>query len=60
MMLGAMSVSLYALLIALFYPMSSSPLTLAGACVAAWLLAVAGVNLPTWLWLRRRAGIATN
>ena len=60
MMLGAMSVSLYALLIAVFYPMSSSTLTLAGACVAGWLLAVAGVNLPTWLWLRRRAGIATD
>lgn len=57
MMLGAMSVSVYALLIAAFYPMSSNMLTLAGACVAGWLLAVAAVNLPTWLWLRQRAGI---
>ena len=60
MMLGAMSVSLYALLIALFYPMSSDPLSLACACIAGWMLAVTTVNLPTWLWLRRRAESVTN
>jgi hypothetical protein len=59
MMLGAMSVSTYALLVALLYPLSTSTAGLIAASCAAWLAAVLLVNLPAWVWLRRRVPHAT-
>jgi hypothetical protein len=51
MMLGAGSVALYALIAARALP-AAGPV---GGTAVAWLGAVAGVTLPAWLWMQRRA-----
>ncbi len=51
MMLGASSVSAYALLAGLLLPVLGT----AAGSVVAWGLAVAGVTVPAWRWLARQA-----
>lgn len=55
MMLGSQSVSLYALLVAIFYPRADGTFELVMLSFAAWILSVIIVNLSAWYWLKRRS-----
>jgi len=55
MMLGSQSVSLYALLVAFFYPFTDSTFELVMLSFAAWVISFVVVNLSAWYWLKRRA-----
>ncbi len=58
MMLGSQSVSLYALLVALAYPLLPSGLGLVFASIIAWIFAVVFINLPAWKFLESRASLS--
>ncbi len=55
MMLGSQSVSLYALLVAIFYPRADDTFELVMLSFAAWILSVIIINLSAWYWLKRRS-----
>jgi hypothetical protein len=55
MMLGSQSVSLYALLVALFYPRAETTFELVIMSFAAWIIAFLIINMSAWYWLKRRA-----
>lgn len=55
MMFGAQSVSMYAILVAIIYPYTTSVVGLALASIAAWSVSVSIVNIPIWLYLKSKA-----
>ena len=55
MMLGSQSVSLYALLVAIFYPRADGTFELVMLSFAAWFISVIIINLSAWYWLKRRS-----
>lgn len=55
MMFGSQSVSLYGLLVSIFFPMTNSPLEVAFASLAAWVISVLSINVTVWFYLKRKA-----
>jgi len=56
LMLGSASVSAYALLGSFLFP----ELGLAWGALSAWILAIGGVSVPAWWWLRSRSQTETD
>jgi hypothetical protein len=54
MMFGAQSVSLYALLVALLYPMTSTSTGLIFTSIIAWIISVLTINATVWYYLKNR------
>ncbi|MBT4059747.1 MAG: hypothetical protein HOE69_05510 [Euryarchaeota archaeon] len=55
MMFGSQSVSLYALLVAIFYPMVSTTIGLIFVSILGWILSVSFINVTVWFYLKSKA-----
>ena len=54
MMFGSQSVSLFALLVAICYPMTDSTIGLVGASIGAWVGSVLLINATVWYYLKSK------
>ena len=54
MMFGSQSVSLFALLVAICYPMTESTIGLVGASIGAWVGSVLLINATVWYYLKSK------
>lgn len=56
MMFGAQSVSLFALIVAICYPMTDSSIGLVGTSIGAWISSVLLINVTVWYYLKSKNG----
>jgi len=54
MMFGAQSVSLFALIVAICYPMTNSSIGLVGTSIGAWIGSVLLINVTVWYYLKSK------
>jgi len=54
MMFGAQSVSLFALIVAICYPMTDSSIGLVGTSIGAWIGSVLLINVTVWYYLKSK------